>query len=452
MPRRTSRVAEQLSAELKARGENVSPRQIERLGEAGLLGSPPYGPELFARAQEALAFVRHYGGRHDLAVLSMFVHGRYVGGEIRLKRAYSLALERKELAFDKHLAEGSDLEETRPLAAAFARRSAKHSEARNLRERVKRTRPLGSQQTMVSLLEDFYTELTLMMRKGKTTSDQGMHEVLEGLGVAAATSERFFGLPPVVASLPIEFISDVARQMTLGGIVRRVSLASYKQLEQARDDAVALVSLARELIHLATKLFDMPEVGGYRAMAEADEIGIALALPAWLILRSLSADRMDEVCAIAARETQRCRAANELLEQIPEQLLAQLRDPERIEAAFTDEQRAALTALIDRVSREHWTPGSDQDGLQTELLDELASLLTVAGSADELAEQLDTQIGAIDHLPEDAVAGVSRLLHALAEADRELGEGLARWCTANPERPLAQFGGMLLAVLSSHGR
>ena len=455
MPRRTSQVAEQLSAELKARGENVSPRQVERLGEAGLLGSPlPDRPELLARAQEALAFVRHYGGRHDFAVLAMFVRGRYVGGETRLKRAYSLALERMETAFDKHLAEGGKLEETRPLAAAFARRSAKQPEARALRDRVKRTRPSGSPQTMVSLLEDFYTELNLLQRKGRTTSDQGMHEVLEGLGVAAVTSERFLGLPPFVASLPIEFINDVASQMTLGGIVRRISLASYEQLEQARDDALALASLARELTPLAMMIFDTPEVGGYRAMAEVDDIGIALALPAWIVMRSCSEGRVNELRANAIRETRRCHALNELFEQMPEYLLSQLRDPERIAAAFTDEERAALTAFIDGVSREHWTPGGvlDQDGSQAKLLEEFESMLTIAESADALAEQLDTQIGAITDLPEGTVANAGPLLFAFAEADLELGEGLARWCVANPDRPLAQFGGTLLAVLSSHDR
>ncbi len=99
MPRRNSQLASHLSATLGALGEDVSPRQIERLGEAGLLGQPPYPSELTERAREAMELVRQCWGRHDLAVLVMFVHGRHPVGETRLKRAYNTSLGRLERSY-----------------------------------------------------------------------------------------------------------------------------------------------------------------------------------------------------------------------------------------------------------------------------------------------------------------------------------------------------------------
>jgi hypothetical protein len=79
---------------------------------------------------------------------------------------------------------------------------------------------------------------------------------------------------------------------------------------------------------------------------------------------------------------------------------------------------------------------------------------TLAGgaeSAETLAERLDAEVDAINSLPGDATANASPLLGALATANPELGEGLARWCVTNPARPLAQFGDSLLALLSLNG-
>lgn len=93
----------------------------------------------------------------------------------------------------------------------------------------------------------------------------------------------------------------------------------------------------------------------------------------------------------------------------------------------------------------------DQDGSKTRL-EALAATLAATETADTLAQRLDTQIAAINNLPQDAGANASPLLIALSEADPELGEALATWCADNPDRPLSQFGGTLLAVLRSQSR
>jgi hypothetical protein len=91
----------------------------------------------------------------------------------------------------------------------------------------------------------------------------------------------------------------------------------------------------------------------------------------------------------------------------------------------------------------------DQEGSAAGLTALAQTLAAEAESVDGLAERLDMQI---DALPDDAVANASPLLLALADADPELAEGLARWCAANPDRALAQFGGTLLTVLGSRSR
>ena len=95
----------------------------------------------------------------------------------------------------------------------------------------------------------------------------------------------------------------------------------------------------------------------------------------------------------------------------------------------------------------------DQDASKAKLYNVANALVaSSAGAADALAERLDIQIAAINDLSEDTAANASPLLIALSEAHPQLGEALARWCATNPDRPLAQFGGTLLAVLGSHSR
>ena len=132
-------------------------------------------------------------------------------------------------------------------------------------------------------------------------------------------------------------------------------------------------------------------------------------------------------------------------------------------------QRSAWNDVRDRARQIGEQPETEDESLAGALLNPIdvldqdaskAKLYTVAnalvassaGAADALAERLDIQIAAINDLSEDTAANASPLLIALSEAHPQLGEALARWCATNPDRPLAQFGGTLLAVLGSHSR
>jgi len=85
----------------------------------------------------------------------------------------------------------------------------------------------------------------------------------------------------------------------------------------------------------------------------------------------------------------------------------------------------------------------------TAQLHEFAAKLARSGNdAAELAERLDAEIATLDSLPGNVFVN-SMLLVTIAESDHELGAALARWCAANPERPLARFGDSLLAVVGS---
>ncbi len=77
-----------------------------------------------------------------------------------------------------------------------------------------------------------------------------------------------------------------------------------------------------------------------------------------------------------------------------------------------------------------------------------ASLAQSVEDPIELAERLDAEISSLDSLPGEVFVN-STLFVALAESDRELGAKLARWCAANPGRPLARFGDSLLAVVGT---
>jgi hypothetical protein len=346
MPRRTSQLAIELSTTLESSEERVSPRQIERLSEAGLLGEPPYTPDLVTRTRDALELVRRYNERHDLATLVMFVQGRHRVGEERLKRAYAVAFERIEGWIDRRLGAGRDLDAARPLAIKLAHRSAKEREDRDLRARLKATRPHEPFRSIRSLLEDFYTDVVLLIREGRPSSDQGLREVLEATGVAAIASERVPGRAPIVPSLPLQDIKRFARKTKLGGLVRRVSLASYEQLEQARDDTLAFVAFARVFAPFAKTVLGASQGFGFRAIANMTDLGIAFAVPGMLILSSLRPDEVAELRALLKRETPRFRAFGQLLQRIPQRYHPQLYDPKLV-AALDEDARAELKTVID---------------------------------------------------------------------------------------------------------
>ncbi|MDQ6804198.1 MAG: hypothetical protein M3065_04380 [Actinomycetota bacterium] len=171
---------------------------------------------------------------------------------------------------------------------------------------------------MRSVLEDAYVELVLLLRKGKSSSEQGMREVLEVSGVAAIATEHLPGKPPIVSALPIRDILGVAREMSLGGIVRRVARASHAQLEQARDDALALRAFARVFAPFTIKVFGVREAFGFAAIAATNDLAVAYALPGMLLLRALFPSEFIEFRALIDRETPRFCAYIQLLERIPE--------------------------------------------------------------------------------------------------------------------------------------
>lgn len=352
MPRRDSRVVHQLRADLATLGLEVSARRIERLGTSGLLGSPPYGADLLDRTVYALELVERSEARLDLAVLTMFVEGRYRVGEWQLKAAYVTALERLEIGIDKRLGPGEPVEAFRLPAATMARRAAKEAEGRDIRERVRRVWPaVESGRTVASLLEDLYLELLLVIRTGKATSTQGLLEALQGAGVAAIASEHLPGRPPIVTELPLAEIEELLSVLTLGGIARAVALASYSDLEIGRDDAVRFFDFAKVFAPFAQQLFGLPEAFGLAPLAEATDVTIAFVAIGMIHLRSLYPAAMDESQSLFERELPRFRARLELLEQIPERLRTSLGDPGRI-SSLDDSDRAEVESAIKQFAAE----------------------------------------------------------------------------------------------------
>jgi hypothetical protein len=352
MPRRDSRVVQNLRQELTTLGLDVSARRIERLGSAGLLGSYPYGPELLERTTYALELVARNEARLDLAVLAMFAERRYRISEAQLKTAFVLALERLETMIDKRLGPGDPVDAFRLPAATMARRSAKKVEGREIRERLRRVWPTGdSDRTILSLLEDLYLELLLVVRTGKASSMQGLLEVLEGTGVGAIASEHLPGRPPIVSGLPLAEIEELLSVLTLGGAARAVALASYADLEKGRDDALCFFEFANAFAPFARQLFGLPEAFGLAPLAEATPVTIAFISVGMMHLRSLNPASMDETKSLLELETPRFQARLELLTQIPDRLRGSLADPELV-SALDESDRVELVSAIDQFAAE----------------------------------------------------------------------------------------------------
>lgn len=174
MPRRPSSTALDLSRALEREGEPTSPRQLERMRQAGLLarvrqrgrGQPEggstvdYGADVRERAHDAIRLHGEWRNA-QLAVLAMFGEGRFRVEKPELEGAFARSLSGLRRRLLERSRATQPIDAALKIASGRAERASRAPNHKEIRARLKRTRRSRSD-SLHRLLLDLYFEAVMI--------------------------------------------------------------------------------------------------------------------------------------------------------------------------------------------------------------------------------------------------------------------------------------------------
>lgn len=287
MGRSTSETAVQLSAQLEARGERVSPRQLERWRQAGLLGpvrqrgagrgrgsTVELGEDAIDRATDAARLVRDNRSL-GVAVLVMFGEGRFRVEKPELERAYAASFGGLGAKFLSASPTGDAYGASAEIGRRVGAKASRRPDHAAMRDRFRKRRDEGRFEPLAGLLERSYKQVALIVLTGRPTSGFALAELLRATGLGALVSERTAGQPSLVTSLPD--LTEDLEAMSVPALGRVVCKTPLEDLEAARDYLNGLVNFARQAVPPIRTVF--PDAFGFAALLTVSPLSVALAAP-----------------------------------------------------------------------------------------------------------------------------------------------------------------------------
>lgn len=286
MARSVSGSARLLSARLEERGERVSPRQLERWRQHGLIprvrqrgagrgrgSTVELGEEVIDQALDASRLVRRYRTLPG-AVLAMFGEGRYKVEKPELDGAYLTYLGTLAAKLLASSPAGSVQTAASAIGSRVGGKAARRADHADIRGRLKRMREARFE-PLAWMLTSLYEDVALIFLAGRPTSAFALTELLRATGVGAIATEPPPGQPPLVSSLP-ELTEQLA-EMSAPALADLVGRTSLEDLEHARDYLTSLHAFARAWVPPIRDLF--PDGFGFVAVLATTPIAVALATP-----------------------------------------------------------------------------------------------------------------------------------------------------------------------------
>lgn len=361
----------ELATSISAAGAPVTPWQVERWRQAGLIppavrayegrgrGSSAVYPEgTVERGVEVAGLIRPRRSLGEVALV-LFSRGRPVPPRV-VKAAYLEWLRRAE----KWLGAATSPEAQFDLAEARARVllgwSLQTKRGRRMRRRLK-----GGNEPADSRLLSALTNLLLVFQ-GAFTTDEGIIEMLEAGGLGAAIRDHVEGVGPIAT----EFTPDVlalVRQFNLQNLRAVIAASTDEDLVAARDVIKVVVPFASAFSTFARVLLKLPDAFGFAALADAaeDETQIAYAALALVLIKDLIQSAEGQVViGLMSDRLWYFRQAADLLQSLPIEVARRLPsgDPailETLDPSERDRIRSAASALL--------AADDFRGGLQTQL-------------------------------------------------------------------------------------
>jgi hypothetical protein len=288
-----SRADIDLAAAISLAGPVVTPWQVERWRQAGLIepairtyhgrgrGSTAVYPEgTVERGIEIAILIKPRRTLQDVALI-LFARGRPVRLAV-LKAAYLewLARIEKWLGSAETPAEKLDLAERKGLQ--LRRGALATRRGRQMRRRLR-----GRDESADSILLSALTNMLLVLQ-GAETTDDGIMELLEAGGLGAVTHDRAAGVGPIATSISADALA-LTRQFNLRTLREIVESAAEADLVMTRDVMRLVVPFAAAFSTVVRAQVGLPDAFGFGPLAEAgeDEVQIAYGAVVLLLMKDL---------------------------------------------------------------------------------------------------------------------------------------------------------------------
>lgn len=305
-------LAEEVSKRLQ---RDISPRQIERWRERGLLpnltregrgrglGSKATYPEGAVEHAAALASAVTEFGRLDEAALACLIR-QFTPREVGLRWAYRAWFERLRKAMEHKAGSSDPWDVAEVLGGVLARRSGQSPAAREMRERLRKDGKGAS-------LSDVLTNsIAVMLGAGA----QWHADTFQAAGATGLYRDRLGEIGPIVEGPP-----SALPELTLTSLEELATGASFDELIAARADLLSLRDFSRAFASTTRRTLAMDF--GFGAIADllADDLMAALiGLPVMVIARRSHPESVDETMQVFREETPKYEAHTRLLDSLNE--------------------------------------------------------------------------------------------------------------------------------------
>ncbi len=344
--------------ELRKRGFVVSPRQIERARDAGVvprtirksLGrakgtSSRYADDAADQIAEAFELKARYGAFDD--VLCVLFYRGYDVAEAKLKRAWSRRIEH-DLEFLRSIADADDTDYQIEANAQRARRQL--SRSRRGQGWGRRLRGRGESSSAVL---DGVISVLLRMLLGEPFSPEGAEELLDATAFSALRNEVFPGVGPMVPDLSSGGMEEAAKLIDPSEQLRVLRTMPYEELVATRDELQFIMDLLTQFQRFVSRVWETETAFGVSEVAALSERDIAYAIPTFAIaFRRMGDAVVQQWITELAPQPARYRAYNVVVDHLPEKYWSALQSEEAL-SRFSEIEMFELQREMDRIKSEH---------------------------------------------------------------------------------------------------
>jgi len=387
-------LAAEASALARPPADRVSERKIERWVADGLHprldrdwpggggSSSGYSHELVELTVEVARAVGEADSLDEAALL-LWVRGAPIAEE-RFRAAYVAQLARVEREM-KRIAPTLAVDD---VAEAFAVQLAKRSSVlakrwrrrlRARRERLRRERreherslraagkpvlasePRDDEAPVGAVLQSAGYNAIVVALTGSPSSLEGLIELIEATGIAAAARDHLPGGVPIVAELLDSDFLDCLAAGRVDQLADRLAAMTSADIEASRAHLALWRAFARAFTAYARRVLNLPDAFGFGPIGEASDITFAYAVPLMDWVRKTLPEETAGFMPFLANHLPRYEAANRLLDSTPTHLHSSFGPAVNFEDLPEDDQET-LTAIIGQFRDEYPT---DMDLIDT---------------------------------------------------------------------------------------
>jgi hypothetical protein len=291
MAKRYSDAVRKLAADTSALGEPVSPRELERWNQAGLLppaertypgrGSTASYPDAAAGQAAEVASLLNKGWRLDEVAVPLFLNGGFEVTEDTVKRAFKAHAEHGRHLLTRRASDQDTLTIAEAATKTLMRAVRGDPHIAQWRERLK-----GREDSPGSILESAVMNMVHVLLSGEPISQEGLSELYTASGIEAMVS----GMSQVLGEdVSLDEFNELLTKLDLVEYSRLVDDFTLEELIEARAVLHELAAAAVPMLRIVGSTMDLviPE-DVLPLIAEAGDTLTLFGLPlaAWALRRN----------------------------------------------------------------------------------------------------------------------------------------------------------------------